>query len=189
MNIGVVADTHGYFDLRLSELLKGVDAILHAGDVGTREVLGELQKIAPVYAVRGNVDPEALGLPLSLTRDFEDIRVELLHQLTVPQAELEKWSDGSMLGKMHPERRDRFLKTFADGARVVVFGYSHKPFLLTLGHMLFFNPGGAGQARFSLPRCCGLLEIFPRGVRGTVLSLERHNEKLPDKVWLPIGGA
>ena len=188
MKIGVVADTHGYFDLRLNELLEGVDAILHAGDVGTREVLDELQKIAPVHAVRGNVDPEALGLPLSLSREFEGIPVEVFHQLAVPQGELEKWSDGSMLGKIHPERRDKFLQNFAAGTRVIIFGHSHMPSLLTLGHKLFFNPGSAGQQRFSLPRCCGLLEMFPRGVRGTVLSLERLNEKLPGKIWLPVGG-
>jgi hypothetical protein len=189
MKIGVVADTHGYFDLRLAELLTGVDAILHAGDVGSQQVLDELEKIAPVQAIRGNVDPEALRLPLSLTRKFEDIQVEILHQLPVPPAELEKWSDGSMLGKMHPERRDAFLRSFGDLTRVVIFGHSHKPLLLTLGHKLFLNPGSAGQQRFSLPRCCGLLETFPRGVRGTVLSLERYNERLPGKVWLPIGGA
>lgn len=189
MKIGVLADTHGYFDLRLGEVLKGVGAILHAGDVGSREVLDELEKIAPLYAVRGNIDPEALCLPPSLSREFEDIRVEVFHQLSVPQAELEEWSDGSMLGKMHPERRDRFLSSFAGQTRVVVFGHSHKPLLLTLGHKLFFNPGSAGQQRFSLPRCCGLLEMFPRGVRGTVLSLERYNERLPGKIWLPIGGA
>jgi hypothetical protein len=188
MKIGVVADTHGYFDLRLTELLAGVDAILHAGDVGSQEVLDELEKIAPVHAVRGNVDPEALRLPPSLTRKFEDVQVEVRHQLPVPPAELEKWSDGSMLGKMHPERREAFLGGFAEPTRVVIFGHSHKPLLLTLGHKLFFNPGSAGQQRFSLPRSCGLLETFPRGVRGTVLSLERYNEKLPGKVWLPIGG-
>jgi predicted phosphodiesterase len=88
---------------------------------------------------------------------------------------------------MHPERREAFLRTFDDATRVVVFGHSHQPCLLTLGHKLFFNPGSAGKQRFSLPRCCGLLEVFPRGVRGTVLSLERHNERLPGKVWLPVG--
>lgn len=189
MKIGVVADTHGYFDPRLPELLAGVEAIVHAGDVGAQEVLDRLGKIAPVHAVRGNVEPESLSLPPSLTRKFEDIQVEVFHRLAVPQAELEKWSDGSMLGKMHPERRDAFLKSFGDLTRVVVFGHSHKPLLLTLGHKLFFNPGSAGQQRFSLPRCCGLLEVFPRGVRGSLLSLERYNERLPGKVWLPVGGA
>jgi putative phosphoesterase len=189
MKIGVISDTHGYFDLRLNEALAGVDAILHAGDVGTQSVLDELAKIAPVHAVRGNVDTSSLGLPPSLKLKLEDVQVEVLHQLALPQAELEKWSDGAMLEKLHPERREAFLKSFQDDTHVVVFGHSHQPCLLTLGHRLFLNPGSAGKQRFSLPRSYALLEVFPRGVRGTVASLERYNERLPGKVWLPVGGA
>ena len=188
MRIGVVSDTHSYFDLRLPEIFAGVEAILHAGDVGSEEVLGGLRAIAPVYAVRGNMDPSALDLPPALSRQFEDIQVEVFHQLQHPQSELQKWSDGGLLGRTHPERREAFLKSFGEATRVVVFGHSHAPCLLTLGHRLFFNPGSAGKQRFSLPRCCGLLEVFPRGVRGEVLSLERYNEKLPGRVWLPVGG-
>lgn len=187
MKIGVMSDTHGYFDPRLPELLAGAEVILHAGDIGSQEVLDELARIAPVRAVRGNVDPVELDLAPSLTARFESVQVELIHQLTVPQSELQAWSDGALLQKMHPERRDAFLKTFDGATRVVVFGHSHQPCLLTLGHTLFFNPGSAGPRRFSLPRCCALLEIFPRGVRGTILSLERYNERLPGKVWLPVG--
>jgi uncharacterized protein len=186
MKIGVVSDTHGFVDPRLLELLAGTDTILHSGDVGSEEVLDELQKIAPVLAVRGNVDPSSLKLPLSLKRTFEGLQVEVQHELPVPQGELEHWADGALLGKMQPERRETFLKSFNDATRVVVFGHSHQPCLVTLGHILFFNPGSAGQKRFSLPRCFGLLEVFPRGVRGSVVSLERHNEKLPAKIWLPV---
>jgi len=185
MKIGVVSDTHNYLDPRLAELLEGADAILHAGDVGSRQVLEGLEQIARVDAVRGNVDE--LDLPPSRTVKFDNVQVEVMHQLPVPQSELEAWTDGALLVKMHPERHQAFLAGFDAATRVVIFGHSHKPCLLTLGHKLFFNPGSAGQQRFSLPRCCGLLEIFPRGVRGTVLSLERHNERVPAKVWLPIG--
>src|SRR5574337_781296 len=184
MKTGVVSDTHGYFDLRLRELLAGAEAILHAGDVGSEEVLEELGRIAPVHAVRGNVDPPTLKLPPTCAVQLENVQAEVLHQLQLPVSELQKWSDGALLVKMHPERREAFLKTFQDATRVVVFGHSHQPCLMTLGHKLFFNPGSAGSQRFSLPRCCGLLEIFPRGVRGTLLSLERYNERLPGKVWL-----
>ncbi len=188
MKIGVVSDTHAFFDPRLGELLAGVDAIVHAGDVGSQEVLDELGRIAKVHAVRGNVDPAELKLPPELTKRFEGVQVEVRHQLPVPQAELEAWSDGALLGKMQPERRDAFLKTFADASKVLIFGHSHKPCLLTMGHKLFFNPGSAGQQRFSLPRCVGILEVFPRGIRGSVLSLEGGNERLPAKIWLPVGG-
>ncbi len=186
MKIGVVSDTHGYFDPRLPELLAGVEAILHAGDVGSEDVLDQLGQIAKVYAVRGNVDSAELKLPLSLKASFEGVQIEVRHQLAAPQAELEAWSDGELLGKMQPERRDAFLREFDEATRVVVFGHSHQPCLLTVGHRLLFNPGSAGQQRFSLPRCCGVLEVFPRGVRGTMVSLERLSDKLPARVWLPV---
>ena len=186
MKVGLVSDTHGYIDPRLRELLAGAEAILHSGDVGPQEALDELGQIAPVHAVRGNSDPAGLDLPPSLSLRFEGVQVALLHQLPVPQAELLAWSDGALLEKMHPERREAFLQTF-DLARVIAFGHSHQPCLLTLGHKLFFNPGSAGKQRFSLPRSCGLLEVFPRGVRGTIVSLGRSNEKLPANVWLPVG--
>ena len=86
MIIGVVSDTHGFFDTRLGELLAGVELILHAGDVGKQEVLDELQRIAPVRAVRGNVDPSQLGLPFSMTLNLGETRLELLHELPIPQA-------------------------------------------------------------------------------------------------------
>jgi uncharacterized protein len=186
MNVGVVSDTHGYFDPRLKELFSGVAAILHAGDVGSEEVLDELSQIAPVHAVMGNVDPDSLRLPLSRTVNFENTQVEIRHALPIPQTELEKWSDTQLLGKMHPARRDAFLRGLEPGTRVVVFGHSHQPCLLTIGNTLFFNPGSAGNKRFSLPRCCGMLEVFPRGVRGSMISLGRYNERLPAKIWLPL---
>ncbi len=186
MRLGVISDTHAYFDPRLPELLAGVDAVLHAGDVGSREVLDDLGAIAKVYAVRGNIDSASLRLKPSIKRKFADVQVAVQHQLPIPQAELEAWADGEMLGKLHPERRDAFLAGFDPETRVVIFGHSHQPCLVKLGNKLFFNPGSAGQQRFSLPRCFGVLEIFPRGVRGEVLSLERKNERLPAKVWFPI---
>ncbi len=67
MRIGVISDTHGFFDNKLKKLFCGVDAIVHGGDVGSPEVLDELGGIAPVHAVRGNVDMPASNLPLSLT--------------------------------------------------------------------------------------------------------------------------
>jgi hypothetical protein len=186
MKLGVISDTHGYFDPRLREMLAGVDAILHAGDVGSEEVLDELGTIAKVHAVRGNIDAAKLKLRPSLKKKFEGVQVLVEHQLPIPQAELEVWADGAELGKRHPERRDAFLETFEPATRVVIFGHSHQPCLAKLGNKLFFNPGSAGPQRFSLPRCFGLLEIFPRGVRGALVSLERQNDRLPAKVWFPI---
>ncbi len=187
MKIGVVSDTHGFFDPRLAEVLAGVELILHGGDVGAQGVLDELARIAPVQAVQGNVDSARLGLPLSRTLRFEKVQVELMHQLSVSQAEVEAWSDGGSLEKRCQARRESFLKEFDRLTRVVIFGHSHQPCLLTLGQKLFFNPGSAGKRRFSLPRCCGVLEVLPQGVWGTVVALERYNEILPPKVRLPVG--
>lgn len=186
MKIGVISDTHGLFDPRLKELLAGVDAIVHCGDVGSPQVLDELRLIAPVQAVAGNVDGRELKLPPSLTLTWEGVQVEARHVLPVPPSELQHWADGALLGTMHPARRDAFLKAFSAATRVVMFGHSHKPCLVTLGHLLFFNPGSAGPKRFSLPRTAGVLEIFPRGVRGSVLSLEQDRERLPGSIWLPV---
>lgn len=187
MKIGLVSDTHGYFDPQLSELLAGVASILHAGDVGSRTVLDNLGRIADLRAVRGNVDPVELNLPPSLKVRIENVQIEIQHQLSVPQDELEQWSDGSPLHQQNPKRTTEFLESFDPETKVVVFGHSHRPCLLTVGHKLFFNPGSSGKKRFSLPRCFGLMEVFPRGVRGMIIGLEGQDEKMPGSVWLPLG--
>jgi len=187
MKIGVVSDTHGYLDPQLPGLLAGVDSILHAGDVGSRAALGELERVARVRAVRGNVDPPEMNLPPSLTVRFENLQIEIQHQLSVPQDELEKWAEGSALQKFNPARYAQFLDGFDPSTNIVVFGHSHRPCLLLMGHILFFNPGSSGKKRFSLPRCYGLLEVFPQGARGSIMGLERENQSLPGSLWLPLG--
>ncbi len=187
MKIGVVSDTHGYVDPQLAEILAGVDAVVHAGDVGSQDVLDELRLISKVHAVEGNVDSPSLNLPPSLTVRIQDLQVEIQHQLPVPQQELENWADGGLLTRLNPERGAKFLESFNPDTHVVVFGHSHVPCLLTIGHRLFFNPGSSGKKRFSLPRCCGMLELFPRGVRGSIIGLEGESGNLPADVWLPLG--
>lgn len=184
MRIGVVSDTHGYFDLKLRELLAGVEVILHAGDVDSQNILDELEEIAPVHAVRGNVDGPGLNLPLSCTLSFEGVQIQMQHKLPSGQSEVEAWSKGA--GETHALRRDDFLKNYDRGTRVVIFGHSHEPCLITLGQILFFNPGSVGKKRFSLPRCCGLLEISSKGIRATIVGLEVKEKNLPEKVWLPL---
>ena len=187
MKIGLVSDTHGYLDPQLPALLEGVDSILHAGDVGSRLVLDDLGRIADVRAVRGNVDSDELNLPPLLKAWFGNVQIEIMHQLPVSQEELQKWSGGSIAEKLHWERRDRFLESFDPATKVVVFGHSHSPCLVTVGHRLFFNPGSCGKKRFTLPRCFGLLEVFPRGIQGSIIGLEGPDRHLPASVWLPVG--
>ena len=188
MKIGVVSDTHGYFDPHLPQLLYGVDEILHAGDVGSEDVLDQLRAIAPVQAVRGNVDAASLGISPAVTQRYGGVEIYLVHELPKPQSALRDWAqEGPLQGKTGEHCR-RFLESLPAGCQVVIFGHSHEPDALILGGKLFFNPGSAGKKRFSLPRCCGLLEISGQGVRATFLGLERYNEDLPQSVWLPIGG-
>jgi putative phosphoesterase len=183
MRIGVVSDTHGYFDPYLEEVLAGVDVILHAGDVGCQEVLDQLGLIAPVRAISGNVDSADLSLPPSLKLDLCGVQVEIVHILPVPQSELEE-KIASPAGAPPPRRSRRLSEYFEETTRAVIFGHSHKPWLVISGGRLFFNPGSAGKKRFSLPRCCGLLKIVPGGIRAQVQLLEKYNGALPEKIQL-----
>lgn len=184
MKIGVISDTHGYFDPLLRQAFKGVDAILHGGDVGS-DVLDELKRIAPVHAVRGNVDPPDLNLSLSLKLSLGGLQVEMIHILPVPQSELEAWEERTALpdGKA-PLRSEAFLGTFDDATGLVVFGHTHQPCLVTLGRRLFFNPGSAGKKRFDLPRCYGLLEIFDDAICASIKPLAAYDGKLPPRIGL-----
>jgi len=193
MKVGVVSDTHGFFDPALKEHLNGVDCIVHAGDVDSQEVLDELAEIAPVHAVCGNVDPLTLDLPLSRKLRFEGAQIELQHILPVPLSKLESATPAIPAPLSYARKResspsaqrDSILKNFDSATRVVIFGHSHEPCLVALESVLFFNPGSAGKKRFSLPRCCGVLEISPPGIRGAILSLDGEQTSLPAEIWLP----
>jgi putative phosphoesterase len=202
MKIGVVSDTHGFFDARLAKLWAGVELILHAGDVGNLEVLDELERIAPVRAVKGNVDSLLFDLPLRLSLSLGEttrrgasrsaastdaVQVEMLHELPAAQTELDKWANHARAEEFAPRGRDAFLRAFEQDTRVVIFGHSHVPCAVTLCGRLFFNPGSAGKQRFSLPRCCGLLDLSAKQVEATILSLQQYNRKLPEKVVMRLG--
>ena len=124
MRIGIVSDTHGYIDPRLAPALAGVEAIVHAGDVGSMAVLEALRVIAPLYAVRGNNDEKLGGLGLPLRADFtlDGARFHLVHQ--------------------RPHARP------PAGAQVVGFGHSHRPLVERIGDVLWLNPGACGRAGF-----------------------------------------
>jgi putative phosphoesterase len=188
MLLGIVSDTHGYFDPQLNDLLRGVDEILHAGDVGSAVVLDNLRAMAPVHAVQGNVDSPVLGLPPTLTKSWGGIQIHMLHELPKSQSAIRDWAQADHLEGKAAEHCRRFLQSLPQESRVVIFGHTHEPCALVLGGKLFFNPGSAGKKRFSLPRCCATLEISEQSVRATFLGLERYNEDLPESVDLPIGG-
>lgn len=135
MLIGLISDTHGYVDPRLTLAFGGVQAIVHAGDVGGTQVLDALRAIAPLHAVYGNNDEKLGGLGLPCRADFElgGVRVHLVHQL--PHA------------------------TPPPGTAVVVFGHSHRPLVEQRGAMLYVNPGAAGRAGFHKLQTVALMRV------------------------------
>jgi putative phosphoesterase len=155
VRLGVVSDTHGRFDPTLPRLFRGVEAILHAGDIGALEVIGALEAIAPVYAVEGNNDRFG-RFPAERVECFAGRRVLLCH----------------VFGELHQLRAPQRALLAAAAADVVVFGNSHRPYQARLGKTLLFNPGSAGPRRFSLPRTAGLLRLGPGRIDARIVHLD-----------------
>ncbi|MGR3463561.1 metallophosphoesterase family protein [Limimaricola sp.] len=150
MRIGVISDTHGLMRPEALAALAGVDHILHGGDVGRQEILSDLERIAPVDAIRGNIDtaPFCARLPETLDLDLGGLRIHMRH--------------------------DRKTLDFDPGARgidVVISGHSHKPLIETLGDVLYLNPGAAGPRRFKLPITLAILKAGPGGPVAELVSL------------------
>lgn len=147
--IGVISDTHGLLRPEALEALTGVDAILHAGDIGKPEILEELNKIAPVTAVRGNNDKGdwARDIPGRQLIEINGARIYMLHDLK----ELD----------LSPEHA---------GIRVVITGHSHKPVIQNRNGILYLNPGSAGPRRFKLPITFALL-LVRDGVSAEIVDL------------------
>ena len=148
--IGVISDTHGLLRPEAIDALRGSKHIIHAGDIGAPEILDELAAIAPVTAIRGNVDKGAWArrLPATEAVELSGISIYVLHDV----AQLD-------------------LKPEAAGFKVVVSGHSHVPKQETHGGVLYFNPGSAGPRRFKLPVCVGRLVVQGGGVRGEILAI------------------
>lgn len=134
--IGVISDTHGLLRPEALTALAGVDRILHLGDVGEIEILTALQRIAPVSAIRGNVDIEGpcSRLPAFETVDADGHTLYLLHNLSLLD-----------------------LNPAAAGFSAVLYGHTHQPKIEKKDGILYFNPGSAGPRRFKLPVTVGML--------------------------------
>lgn len=124
--IGIISDTHGLLRPRALAALQHSDLIIHAGDVGRPEILDALRAIAPVTAVRGNIDTDPWAAALPETADIDGIYV--LHNL-----------------------RDLAIDPAARGYRMVIAGHSHKPGTFEKNGVFYVNPGSAGPRRFKLP--------------------------------------
>lgn len=151
IRIGVIADTHGLFDPAIRQHFRAVDHIVHAGDIGRRSLIEELETIAPVTVVSGNVDGyEESGFPSETAIDLSGYRIAIRHILYAG-------------GKLTTEGRAFLDRTHPD---ICIFGHTHQPRKEWLGNTLLFNPGSAGPKRFTLPRMLGKITI------GTRLSAE-----------------
>jgi len=152
--IGVISDTHNFFDPKIPKLFSGVDHILHGGDIGQPSIILQLETIAPVTAVLGNTDDSGMRF-----RETEWVEIEgrkfLVHHIVNPRA-LTDW----LQEQVAREKPD-----------VVVFGHTHKPFRETIGGVLYFNPGSAGQSRFGMERSLAILTCDKKGIRAQYLSL------------------
>lgn len=138
MRIGIISDTHGLLRPQALELLQGLAHILHAGDIGAPEVIAGLAGIAPVTAIRGNIDSGAwaAGYPERARLTLAGRSILMLH-------------DGKALD----------LDPAAEGLDLVVSGHSHRPSARTADGVLYLNPGSAGPRRFSLPVSLATLDL------------------------------
>ena len=150
MIIGVISDTHGLLRPEVLDALHGSEYIIHAGDIGDPEILDKLAKIAPVTAVRGNVDHEAWAqkIPATNVLEIEDTLIYVLHSIA-----------------------DLDLKPEAAKFAAVVYGHSHMPEREVKNGVLYFNPGSAGPRRFKLPVSVGRLLLSNGKVKAEIVEL------------------
>lgn len=156
MRIGIVSDTHGLLRPRLFELLDGVDHILHAGDLGTIDLLTELEAIAPVTIVWGNTDGMDVRsrVPEVATVELGEVRAVVMH--------------GHQLGSPSP----RAAAAEHPEADLVVFGHSHHPVIEYVQGVLAVNPGSAGPRRFNQPVTFVVASIDGRRISPCLIPLE-----------------
>jgi uncharacterized protein len=146
--IGVISDTHGLVRDEARRALAGCELIIHAGDLGTPEVLEALASIAPVMAIRGNIDDWARTLPDTRVVEIERRRIYVLHDIKALD-----------------------LDPHAAGFDAVISGHSHKPLVREHDGVLYLNPGSAGPRRFALPVSLARLEVSPRTLRPELVEL------------------
>jgi hypothetical protein len=149
--LGVISDTHGLLRPEAVATLRGSDLILHAGDVGSPEILDELRRIATVKAVRGNIDssPWCDSLPQIEVIEAAGLSLYMLHDL-----------------------KQLDLNPSAAGFSAVICGHSHKPMNEIRKGVLYFNPASAGPRRFKLPICVGKLHIRDGNISGEIIELQ-----------------
>jgi putative phosphoesterase len=151
MLAGVISDTHGLLRPEAVAALRGVDCVIHAGDIGAPDVLQALAQIAPVHAVRGNNDRAqwAVTLPDTLRLDFAGLPILVIHDVK----------------ELAPAHLDASI-------RVVISGHSHAARVEEVDSVLYVNPGSAGPRRFRLPVTVAHLNIERRQASARIVALE-----------------
>jgi putative phosphoesterase len=149
--VGVISDTHGLLRPQAIEALRGSDLIIHAGDVGTPDLLDPLRALAPLRVVRGNVDTGAWARLLPMTESIEvgEVKFHMLHDI----AQLD-------------------CDPAAAGFAAVVFGHSHRPLIETRDGVLYLNPGSAGPRRFDLPISLARVRVSGREISPELIELK-----------------
>lgn len=150
LRIGVVSDTHGLLRPETKCLLAGANHIIHGGDIGTPDIVPALRRIAPVTAIRGNVDKGdwAKEFPETELVELAGVSIYVLHDLNALQ-----------------------IDPAAHGINVVISGHSHAPRIRTNDGVLYVNPGSAGRRRFKLPVTLATMDIGPGGLRPVIHDL------------------
>jgi len=146
LRLGIISDTHGLLRPEVLRAFARVDYILHAGDIGSVELITELEALAPLYAVWGNTDGPDLKrvLPEVIQMRLEGFDVLVVH--------------GHQLGSPTPEGLHRRWPN----AEIIIYGHTHMPMLETVDQVVtVMNPGGAGARRFDLPASVGIMELEP----------------------------
>lgn len=140
--VGIISDTHGMIHQKALDLLEKSDTIIHAGDIGKIDVINTLEKIAPVYAIKGNVDkgPWTNEFQETLIIEIQGVRFYLIHDIS---------------------KMDLDLKL--NNIDIVIYGHSHKCYKNIENDILYINPGGAGRRRFNLPLTIALLRLSDNG--------------------------
>lgn len=151
MKIGVISDTHGLLRPEAEQCLAGVAHIIHAGDIGRPEVIAGLGRIAPVMAIKGNVDTADWAARYPDTR-----KIKL---------------GGRVIHVLH-DVNELKLDPVSEGIDVVISGHSHRPGIETVDGVLYLNPGSAGPRRFSLPITLAILELTESSVRPVIHQLD-----------------
>ncbi|MDQ3024601.1 MAG: metallophosphatase family protein [bacterium] len=150
MKVGVISDTHGLLRPEALSALKSCELIVHAGDIGSPDILDQLASIAPLHVVRGNNDQQstwAENLPDLVYLDVNGWQALLVHDIADVPSE------------------------FDADIKLVITGHSHKPGMEWRGEVLYLNPGSAGRRRFKLPVTLAILEVSKTAIEPRLIQL------------------